>query len=147
MGGINRLIGALTQNQGVRYKIIFGTGAEDVFLNNKSQELKFDQALYETLVELQYEHVIFYSPQKALYVYDEKSIPSYQESNQNPYFEPGPLNQYQAIQNSSENKINPAGMGDFHALKVLDTLIKDESGGKNRGHFLTSRNIHFIFRR
>jgi SpoVK/Ycf46/Vps4 family AAA+-type ATPase len=145
MGGIKRLQDVLMQNEGNRYRIIFGPGVEDVFLNNKSQELKFDQALYETLIELQYERVIFYSPQKALYVYDEKSIPSYQKSNQNPYFESGPLNQYQAFQNPSENKNNHVGMGDFHALKVMDTLTKDNSGGKTAVIFLQAETSILFF--
>jgi len=145
MGGIKRLQDGLKNSEGNRYRIIYGPGVEDVFLNSQSMELKFDQALYETLRELQYERVIFYSPHKALYVYDEKSVPFSQLKNKTPYFEPGPLDQYQALQNSPEYKNNPGVMGDFHALKVMDTLIKDVTGGKTAIIFLQAETSISFF--
>jgi len=145
MGGINRLQTELNKSEGSRYRIIYGPGVEDVFLNNQSIELKFDQALYETLKELHYARVIFYSPRKALYVYDEKSIPFAQSTNKTPYFEPGPLNQYQAFQNSSDNNFTQGVMGDYHALKIMDSIIKDDTGGKTAIVFLQAETSISFF--
>jgi SpoVK/Ycf46/Vps4 family AAA+-type ATPase len=132
MGGIKRLNDHFIKKEFSRFRIFFGPGIEDIFLNNQNRELKFDQALYETLVEQEYERIIFFSPHRSLFVYDERSLILSREISgfERKILETGPLDTYQALQDHevSKNGLYRHGMGDVHALRILDTLMRQEDG-------------------
>jgi hypothetical protein len=68
MGGIERLRLAVQRSQGRRFWVWYGTGVDDVYCNRRGRELKFDQALYEALVEAGYERIVFFAPHRSIYV-------------------------------------------------------------------------------
>jgi SpoVK/Ycf46/Vps4 family AAA+-type ATPase len=132
MGGIERLKAGFQKINEYRYRIYYGPGIEDVFLNDQNQELKFDQALYETLHELGFERIIFFSPHRSLFVYDERSLILSKglDESEKGNLDTGPLNEYRAFPSevdSSKMGVQE-GMGDVHALRILDTLMKQETG-------------------
>jgi SpoVK/Ycf46/Vps4 family AAA+-type ATPase len=129
MGGINRLNSVLKKSDPTRFKILYGSGIDDVFINEKSVELLFDQALYESLIEIGFERVLLFSPHRSLFVYDTKSLPEHNFVNQ-PFLESGPLNQYQAFKQGIAQASTLPMMGDFHALKIMDTYMRDENQGQ-----------------
>lgn len=132
MGGIDRLIAGFQKRNNCRYRIYYGPGIDDIYLNVRNQELKFDQAIYETLHELGYERIVFFSPHRSLFVYDEKSLKLSKgiAIDQKKSFDRGPLDDYQVLQEDIDQSManHQNGMGDVHALRILDFLMKQENG-------------------
>lgn len=137
MGGIERLIQAFEDSKGSRFRVFFGPGINDVYLNRRGQELKFEHALYETLVELGFERIVFFSPHRSLFFYDEKSLhlSSIVTPSERAFIETGPLSDYQAFRGVKRKKYRE-GMGDIHAIRILDALIRDEKGPRTSIIFL-----------
>ena len=153
MGGIKRLRETLTKSVESRFRIYFGPGIEDIYLNDQFRELKFDQALYETLREEGFERIIFFSPHRSLFVYDERSLMLSRDIRDNGarVLDTGPLDTYQAFQKSKNGSMRDyqKGMGDVHALRILDTLIRQEGGPLTAIIFLQAETSfkHFEDRR
>jgi len=130
MEGIKRLDTALLKSSGNRYQVLYGPGIEDIFLNGKGLELNFEQALYETLSSKGFERILFFSPHRSLFSLDVKSFGFIGEQDKEfeNKMELGPLDQYKAYDMRKYAGNNHSGMGDVHALRILDTLMRDGKG-------------------
>ena len=139
MGGIERLREALEQSRGNRFRVLYGPGIEDLYLNEQGRELKFEQALYETLIEAGCERIVFFSPHRSLFVYDERSLDlarGVEAGGGTPALEAGPLAEYRAFRGEIGRGSYREGMGDLHALKLLDALMRQENGPQTGVVFL-----------
>jgi SpoVK/Ycf46/Vps4 family AAA+-type ATPase len=150
-GGNERLERALSGVQGSRFVILYGEGVEDLYLNRRRQELRFGEALYEALRRQGYECVAFYAPHRSLYFYDRQSAERVRQGAGGE-LEPGPLQEVQVFGGSGagvSTQVHGRGMGDVHALRVMDALMSGESGMRTAVVFLQAESAlrHFEDRR
>lgn len=143
MEGIKRLDNALHNSNRYRYQILYGPGIVDLYLNKSGVELNFEQALYEELSAIGFSRIIFFSPHRSLFALDEKSLYFFNEQNNNFEYrmESGPLDKYKAYDVKGYESRNPYGMGDVHALRILDTLMRDEKGPLTAIVFLQAETL------
>jgi SpoVK/Ycf46/Vps4 family AAA+-type ATPase len=138
MGGIDRILRAIEKNEGGHIATLYGPGVSDIFINDLFRELKIDQALYESFRQSGFERILFYSPHRALYAYDQKSLHLSNEliAPENPIFESGPLEQYQAYTRQFNFTQSSQGIGDFHVLKFVDAILRLENNQRTAFVFL-----------
>ena len=138
--GYERLTDLLHMGIGSRFYILYGPGVEDSYISDNNQEQTIELALLQYLKENGFQRVVFYSPHRSVYYLDQQSeslsSPSNSQDNylQNDLHCParmqvlkdGPLQDlvfYQTNQQQQSNLSAPK-MGDIHALRLLDTIIK-----------------------
>ncbi|MDR3575554.1 MAG: AAA family ATPase [Anaerolineaceae bacterium] len=127
---------------GGRFYILYGSGIEDTFISENYEEETIELALLQYLKSSGFQRVAFYSPHRSVYYLDKESqklaSPSYSHSSIH-NFDPsapsrmhvlkdGPLKDlvfYQTGQTELINQPSPK-MGDIHAIRLLDTIIKDQ---------------------
>ena len=135
MAIIERLLSVFQHPVG-RFKILYGPGIDDTFINQELNELNLSEALFEALKSQGYERIIFYSPLRSIYFYDSQShaLTQPQHLSQTspgrfPALQPGPLHDQQvhtpAIAHDSSVR---RGMGDVHALRLLDSALRQTDG-------------------
>lgn len=128
---------SFSQSPARRISILYGPGIEDTYISSDLQEFNFEQALLAALKENGVGRVIFTAPHKPLFFLDEesrqltlntaspgaaagRSIPD----SQMVFLNGGPLQRRLLIHpNLSANP--SGGMGDVHAIRTLDTLMRD----------------------
>jgi SpoVK/Ycf46/Vps4 family AAA+-type ATPase len=121
---------------GGRFHILYGPGVDDTFINENEIELNLSEALYEELIRRGFERIIFYSPLRSIFFYDERSRsltqpgrPDNSRLESTLMLQPGPL-QTERIHQPTV-KPDPAsqrGMGDAHALRLLDAAMRQKEG-------------------
>ena len=127
---LNRLLKPAFEH---RFTILYGEGVDDIYLNSKLMELKFDQAFYE---ELKYEHfdnVILYSPHRSIYFYDQRSADVSRFANsidksikRKAEMGSGPLPGVRVFTPPGKpNELENKGMGDVHALRAINRVLTE----------------------
>src|SRR5512147_1405600 len=121
-----------------RFAVLYGPGVEDVFFDDRPRELSFGEALFEALQSQGLQRIVFFSPHRSIFFYDERSlqlsrpIQSSQASSAPapaPRMAQGPLQAAQLFQPpqppAPAQGLSRGGMGDLHALRLLDALLRD----------------------
>ena len=125
-----------------RFLVLFGPGVSDSFLNPKIQENSIEEALHSELKSRGFERVIYYSTIKSIYYLDSESENTASKKNassqdmvQNPetmkYLNNGPYGNRAILAQdaySLPDQDQPLQMGDVHAIRTLDFLMRDSQG-------------------
>lgn len=135
---IERIKSIFKTNKGENFHILYGPGVDDIYVNQKLVELKFEEALFEEIRRQGYDRIVFYSPHRSIFFFDAQS-----ENLSRPNFsiedgeqaapkllKPGPLDDLKLFHptQSDENMNSRRGMGDVFAVRMLDTILRDVSG-------------------
>jgi replication-associated recombination protein RarA len=122
-----------------RLNILYGPGIDDLFYNRNLNELKFEEALYEELRRQGYDRVVFFSPHRSIFFFDEQSQnltrpegssrSSFETTQTQLNMDTGPLSDLKLIKsNTAEVSFSQKkGMEDVFALRLLDAIIRDRS--------------------
>jgi AAA+ superfamily predicted ATPase len=138
-------------NEGI-YKILFGPGVDDIFINPKLVVLKFEEAFFEELHRQGFDRIVFYSPHRSVFFFDtqseELSRPgSGFEHGYHPNLTQGPLEDLQLFRpiQSTDSYQAARGMGDVFAVRMLDTILRDISNLRSAVVILQSESsLHFF---
>jgi len=136
MDTIERLAPLFEKPLGARFFILYGPGVDDTYVNQGLHELSLSEALYEELRRQGYERIIFFSPLRSIYFYDEQSrrltqpgMNQQTTAAQSPELKPGPLPGQKLHQTTLKTDTNQRrGMGDVHALRLLDSALRQADG-------------------
>ena len=120
-----------------RFSVLYGPGVEDVFFADRPHELSFGEALFEALQAHGEQRIVFFSPHRSIFFYDERSLQLSRPldsapasgASQAPRMAQGPLQGaqlFQPLEPPSPDRLRQ-GMGDLHALRLLDALLRDPS--------------------
>ena len=125
---IERIDRLFTADSPSRFTVLYGPGIEDVFLDDRPHELTFGEALFEALQAHGLQRIVFFSPHRSIFFYDQRSLqlsrPLQPEAA--PHMALGPLQNTQLFQ-PAPTDLPHRGMGDVHALRLLDALLRDPS--------------------
>lgn len=139
---IERLAQILQSNSSNRFFILYGPGVEDTFIVDSHHEVDLESALAHELKALGFQRILFYAPHRAVYFRDPESEALSRPSglaNQAPidsggaemsFFERGPLAGrliYPGMATQAADS-PPQAMGDVHALRLLDQIMRDDTG-------------------
>lgn len=135
------------QNTGEgRFFIFFGPGIDDTFLTNDLSELDIERVLRNILYENGFNQVAVVSPHKPVICYETGSV---RHGHQNgfgfseevdiepsikmEYLSGGPFGSLQLLNIKTPANQIPfrRGMGDTHALGILNTFLNDTTQGRN----------------
>ena len=133
---IERISKIFTNDHNENFKILYGPGVDDIFINHQLIELKFEEALFEEIRRQGFDRIVFYSPHRSVFFFDSQSEslsrpvnPNTRQNEPNSKaLDPGPLNDLKLFQPtlSQDNLNNRNGMGDIFAVRMLDTILRDE---------------------
>ncbi|NPV75455.1 MAG: AAA family ATPase [Anaerolineae bacterium] len=120
-----------------RISILYGPGIEDTFISEDLQELSFEQSLLSTLKENGVRRVVFTAPHKPFFFLDDESRqltfresdPGLNQGATDPtsemvFLNGGPL-QRRLLIHPGASTAPSGGMGDAHAIRTLDALMRD----------------------
>ncbi len=141
---IERIKQVFSSSASHRFTILHGEGLEDIFVNQKLQELTFEEAIYEELKRQRFERVVFYSPHRSIFFFDEKSADLSRLSGVSPKAKSspaelsmGPLQEVKVFRGQAVQVEGPRrGIGDVHALRMLDKILRETSAGQAAVVFL-----------
>src|SRR5262245_4515201 len=144
---VERLHDALRFDLGDRFFVLYGSGVQDAFLTPEYQEEDIERGLWRLLHQQGFQRIIFYSPHGGVYFRD----PDSRESSR-----PQPGAQFRAQSATTMRRLSggPLGsrmclgsqpqaaapgpaaaptrsMGDAHAIRLLDTLMRDHDGPRS----------------
>jgi SpoVK/Ycf46/Vps4 family AAA+-type ATPase len=154
---IERIHQAVRLDFGSRFLILFGEGIEDTFISANLDLINIEAALLATLKAQGIERVAFLSPHQPVYFLDAESqtlsTPAgiYQQagaaSGQMRILRDGPLsNRFLLPVNTQPVDALPGGgMGDVHALRWLDTIMRDEYGPRSAVVFMQAESTLQFF--
>ena len=142
--GIERIENAFHPGDGSRFFIFYGSGIEDSFISTDYLELNIEKALLQVLKQRGYKRVVFIAPHRQIYFLDsfseQNSKPSGPSMTNQPQgatgmamrrFNGGPFEDLMVVKlHKPEQQSSFGGMGDVHAIRLLDTLLKQEDGLK-----------------
>jgi len=142
--GIERIENAFHPGDGSRFFIFYGSGIEDSFISSDYIELNIETALLQVLKQRGYKRVVFIGPHRQVYFLDEFS-----EQNSRPVglsptdrarpaagasmrrLGDGPFDDLMVVKLHSPEQESPLrGMGDVHAIRLLDTILRQPDGLK-----------------
>lgn len=159
MNSIERLQEALIFDASNRFYILYGIGVEDVFIGKDYTEMAIERALQQHLNQGGYRRVAFIAPHKPVFFldpYSEKACsPKRVLAESSPIYSPstmqslrgGPLNDrflYRAPASTSTSS-GFSGMGDAHAIRMLDALIRDAVGERTALVFMQAETLLRFF--
>lgn len=138
--GIERIHQAFRKDVAGRFYLLYGKGIDDVFISFNHREQNIETALHTVLKQLGFNRIALIAPHKPVYFLDEPSrqgarVPV-QANQANKNSQPiemqelgeGPLGSRLLIKGDSTlprmDNLR-AGMGDVHALRMLDAMLKD----------------------
>jgi hypothetical protein len=136
---VERIRTAFEQTGAHRFTILYGSGIDDAFISNNRKELNIEAALMRFLRQQGFQQILFFSPHQAIYQIDGNTLKTYPAGgDQNPpragsesqmkYIAEGPLGDRMVYRQAVDSKsLRDRGMGDMHAIRVLDTFMKDDS--------------------
>jgi SpoVK/Ycf46/Vps4 family AAA+-type ATPase len=146
-------ISALFQPAGKRFSILYGPGIEDTFLSGDLQELRLELALLAALKENGFNRVAFTAPHRPVFFLDDESRqltfgdsifdnnPDRRNFNSEMIFlNGGPLHNRLLIHPGTLSPTN-GGMGDAHAIRLLDSLMQDANGVRTAVVFLQAESL------
>ena len=138
----NRLQKALDGLNSSRFLVLFGPGVSDSYINPDIKENAIEFGLLSELKSRGFERVIYYSTIKSIYFLDaesantttKKNVSSQdvvQNSETMKYLDNGPYGNRAILTQettSLPDQNQPLQMGDVHAIRTLDFLIRDFQG-------------------
>jgi SpoVK/Ycf46/Vps4 family AAA+-type ATPase len=136
--GIERIEHAFHPGDGSRFFVFYGSGIEDSFISSDYLEQNIETALLQVLKQRGYKRVVFIAPHRQVYFLDafseENSRPGGAESSQTGgknagasmrRLNGGPFDDLMVVKlRKPEQTTSFSGMGDVHAIRLLDTLLK-----------------------
>ncbi|MCJ7624554.1 MAG: hypothetical protein MUO76_13715, partial [Anaerolineaceae bacterium] len=158
MQGVERIQNAIQQNLEDRIHFLYGQGLDDTYISIDHQEIGIEEAILQVLKHNGFQRVAFIAPHKSVYYLDEFSQRSSHPGNRDDQKEEIALDRQNKIadrQSDSEamrflldgplgdrvlfvppelndqSLLSGTGMGDVHAIRLLDTLMKDTRGIKS----------------
>ena len=144
----DRVAQALAGSTPERFYILYGTGVEDVFINNEGSELNIEQALFTELKAQGYERVVYSAPHRPVFFLDEHSstrtLPSTtsqptptQKEDRTPYktrVGSGPFGP-RLLKSPSTAAPLPdfaqQGMGDTFLINLLNSVMRNTQNGRS----------------
>ncbi len=161
-----RVTQAVPVNGHARFYILYGAGVEDVFVNNKCEELNIEKALLTELKSQGYQRVVFSAPHRPIFFLDKKSedttwptsaispMPATREdsSTYKTKVGPGPFGsqmltdgQRQAVVSNSTER----AMGDMALINFLNSVMLDTMKARSAVVLLQAETLllHFDSRR
>ena len=138
---IDRISRTIQFNNGQRFILLYGPGIEDSFINRNGAELNIEQALQEFLKSRGFRRILFIAPHRPFFFLDEESenltypLQSKRQPSSSGFdktmqvFNNGPLRERMVFQvdNIREEAAVYHGMGDTHATRILDAVMKDQA--------------------
>jgi SpoVK/Ycf46/Vps4 family AAA+-type ATPase len=138
--GIERIHQVFRQESEGRFYILFGKGIDDAFISFHHREQNIETALHTVLKQEGYNRIVYIAPHRPLYSLDEQQ-PVVQQSRptlamldtdddqdgEMQVFDSGPLGSrllFRSLPRQAESFVG-GGMGDVHALRALDVMIKE----------------------
>ena len=140
--GIERIENAFHPGDGSRFFIFYGSGIEDSFISSDYLEINIEKALLQVLKQRGYKRVVFIAPHRQIYFLDtfseQNSKPSGSSRPNQPLagasmrrLQGGPFDNLMVMKlKKAEPESSYTGMGDVVAIRLLDTLLKQEDGLK-----------------
>jgi SpoVK/Ycf46/Vps4 family AAA+-type ATPase len=144
----DRVTQALAGATPERFYILYGSGVEDVFINQDGAELDIEQALFAELKVQGYDRVVYSAPHRPVFFLDEESSartwapttsppnPALQEER-TPYrtrVGSGPFGP-RLLKNASATRSTPdfarQGMGDTYLINLLNTVMRSTQNGRS----------------
>ncbi len=136
--GIERIEHAFHPGDGSRFFVFYGSGIEDSFISTDYLEQNIETALLQVLKQRGYKRVVFIAPHRQVYFLDdfseENSRPGGVEPSQTGgqsagatmrRLNGGPFADLMVVKlRKLEHTTSFSGMGDVHAIRLLDTLLK-----------------------
>lgn len=159
MNAIERLQEGLNFSASTRFYILYGTGIEDVFIGKDYSEMAIERALLQHLNQSGYRKVAFIAPHKPVFFldpYSEKACsPKRMLAESSPTYSPstmqslhgGPLSDRFLYRAPAPTSTSPSfsGMGDVHAIRMLDALLRDATGERTALVFLQAETLLRFF--
>lgn len=146
-------ISALFQTHPKRFSILYGPGIEDMFIADDLQERRLENALLVSLKVNGFERVVFTAPHRPVYFLDEESRQlTFGDPFSNPVMDGrlsasemvllngGPL-QNRLLIRPAAGGLASGGMGDAHAIRLLDTLFQDTGSIRTAVIFLQAESL------
>jgi SpoVK/Ycf46/Vps4 family AAA+-type ATPase len=137
---VERIRTAFEKTGPYRFTILFGQGIDDAFISHNRKELNIESALMRYLRHQGFQRVLFFSPHQAIYQIDSNSLQAIPITNQQAlaenqpgeaqmmYIADGPLGDRMVYRQSpNARSLRERGMGDMHAIRILDSMMKDDS--------------------
>jgi len=143
---VERLHEALRFGLGDRFFVLYGSGVQDAFLSPAYQEEDIERGLWRLLHERGFQRIMFYSPHGGVYFRDAASRDASrpqpaaqfraQPSQTMRHLSGGPLGNRMCL-NPQPQAAAPGpptvptrSIGDAHAIRLLDTAMRDDAGPK-----------------
>ena len=141
MEGVERIQDKFNLRNGSRFFILYGNGIEDVFVSRNYQQVSFEQALHQVLVQAGFGRVAFLAPHRPVFFLDAYShtavIPDGHAMHETATYAPessvkmtgGPLRDrfLYKPKDKTESESAQVGMGDLQSIRLLDSYIRDTS--------------------
>lgn len=140
---VERIRNAFSRDSESRFFIVFGKGIDDAFISFNLRELNIESALMREMRHSGFQRVVFYSSHRSIYFLDENSqnfspwnsnhdASENQESPDMALLQDGPLGRRMIFHPSEARPTLKTQnvMGDLHALRLLDSMMKDETHGR-----------------
>jgi len=136
-----------------RFLVVYGSGVEDVFIPSEEREINIEQALLEFLQGQGFERIAYIAPHRSIYFLDGGSQTKSSPKNARQVTLPapdrmkrlknGPLNERMVLKVDEKREISSplSEMGDVHALRLLDNLLREEKGCKTAIIFMQAETI------
>jgi SpoVK/Ycf46/Vps4 family AAA+-type ATPase len=162
----DRVAQALRSSDQERFRILYGSGIEDVFFDKEGMESNIEQALLAELKSQGYERVVYSSPHRPIFFLDEGSSAltwpqaaqprdSAEKDKRASYrtrVGSGPFGP-RMLKSPSATAVQPNfsqhGMGDIFLINLLNTIMRDVRNGRSAVVLLQAETllIHFESRR
>ena len=145
MEGVERIQDKFNLQNGSRFFILYGNGIEDVFVSRNYQQVSFEQALHQVLVQAGFGRVAFLAPHRPVFFLDTYShapvVPGGQQVRESANYAPepaakmagGPLRDrfLYKPKDKPESANAQVGMGDLQSIRLLDSYIRDTSSERS----------------
>ncbi len=168
---IERIDRLFSSEPASRFSVLYGPGVEDVFFDDRVRELSFGEALFEALQAHGLQRIVFFSPHRSIFFYDQRSLQLSRPASSPPLpmaegdrakldsraphdsgvrasptsMAPGPLQDAQLFKPAASAPPDRRGMGDVHALRLLDALLRDPQPIPTAVVFLQSETVLRFF--
>lgn len=146
----SRLSRAIQAGAGRRYQVLYGPGVEDLYLTDALVEQSLPEALLAVLKSAGFTRVVFFSPQDSIHFLDEDSRQACalkptsrpRASQKMAVLSGGPLDDLRLIPLPEPTSgSSPTVMGDTHAVRFLDALMKETKTQRTAVVFLQAETV------
>ncbi len=157
--GIERIENAFHPGDGSRFFIFYGSGIEDAFISSDYLEQNIETSLLQALKQHGYQRVVFIAPHRQVYFLDDFSAQNSrprgvsQTDRREPEAVPamrrlngGPFDDLRVVKLPKPGQESSlGGMGDVHAIRLLDTLLRQKDGLKTAVCFVQAETyLHYF---